>query len=113
MMRQCKPATLTVTAIAVSGLLTSFLPHRVDASSLTNRDQVTRQISVISGAERKTTDLSAGGVLKQFCPKGCVIRIDGDPKRDFVLEGRERVTVEDGLLYYEGEMPAEDQTAKK
>jgi len=74
------------------------------ASTLTNGDSQGRTITVIKGADRHTQEVEGGVQVKALCPDGCIVRLDNDPERDFILEGRERVTIEDGLLYYDGEI---------
>ena len=85
------------------------------ASTMVNADRVTRNILVIKGATRTPRALKPGATLKAICPQGCIVRIDKDANRDFVLEGNERVTIEGGLLYYDGELtkPATNKPQKQ
>lgn len=96
--------------ISLLALATGFigLPlQNAAATTLINADRNDRTISVIEGESRKTQTLKQGAVIENLCPDGCIVRIDGDPARDFILEGRERVTIENGLLYYDGEISPE------
>ena len=77
---------------------------------LTNADRDDYTITVIKGETRTTQTVKQGALVKGLCPDGCIVRLNDDPKRDFILEGRERVTIEDGLLYYDGEMPSKAQS---
>ncbi|MGI9421676.1 MAG: hypothetical protein ACR2PA_00605 [Hyphomicrobiaceae bacterium] len=91
---------------AVVMLAASTAPFAAVAATITNADRVDRSITIIVGNRRTTHALKAGGLLEELCTDGCVVRIDDDPKRDFILEGRERVSIEDGLMYYDGEVAA-------
>lgn len=95
-------AVLTLGA-GLSILSVGYAPA-VHATTLVNADRVTRNILVIKGATRIPHALKPGAVLKELCQDGCIVRIDEDANRDFVLEGTERVTIEGGLLYYDGEL---------
>ncbi len=85
------------------------------ASTMVNADRVTRNILIITGTSRTPQALQPGATVKDVCPQGCVVRIDEDANRDFVLEGNERVTIEGGLLYYDGELtkPAKKNSQNK
>ena len=85
-------------------LLSVGLQSAVQASTLINADRVSRKILVIKGDSRTPQTLEPGAVIKEICKDGCIVRIDEDANRDFVLEGTERVTIEGGLLYYDGEL---------
>jgi hypothetical protein len=87
--------------------------HAPLAATLTNADRAAREITIIIGDARKSQTVAGGGVVEDLCPEGCIVRIDNDAGRDFVLEGRERVTIEDGLLYYDGELAPKPAEAAK
>lgn len=74
------------------------------AATLANADATAHTITIINKTKRETKNLAPGGHLAEVCESGCIVRIDGSPEKDFVLEGSERVTVEGGLLYYDGEV---------
>lgn len=74
------------------------------AATLTNADRVAHSIMVIKDNVRQSHELRPGGLLEELCQDGCIVRIDGDPDKDFILEGSERVSIEGGLLYYDGEV---------
>ena len=87
-------------------LAVSSLTHHSTAATVTNGDRVTRKITVIMGTSRQTHELKPGGHLKDVCKRRCIVRLDDNDDKDFVLDGTERVTIEDGLLYYDGEVVA-------
>ena len=95
---------LAISLSAVVMLAASTANHAAVAATLTNADRIDRSITIIIGAQRTTHALKAGALLENLCTNGCIVRIDDDPKRDFILEGRERVSIEDGLMYYDGEL---------
>lgn len=108
MMRQTYLAFLLRAFLLTIGSLPALaLVHTAVAATLTNADRNDRTITVIKGAELRTEILKSGTLIKGLCPDGCIVRIDGNPDRDFILEGRERVTIENGLLYYDGEISPE------
>lgn len=78
--------------------------HHSIAATVTNGDRVTHTITIIMGTSRKTHELKPGGLLKDLCERRCIVRLDEKGDKDFVLDGSERVTIEDGLLYYDGEV---------
>jgi hypothetical protein len=54
-----------------------------------------------------------GETIRDFCAEGCVVRIDEDEARDFLIEGNERLSIEGGLVYFDGEVirQPEDEAA--
>ena len=85
-------------------LAASTAPWPTVAATITNADRVDHSLTIIRGDQRTTHALKGGALLENLCEKGCIVRIDDDPQRDFILEGRERVSIEDGLMYYDGEV---------
>ena len=77
------------------------------------RDRVARTIMVMKDSVRQTHELKPGGLLKELCQDGCIVRIDGDPDKDFILEGSERVSIERGLLFYDGEVAPKRDASKR
>ena len=110
MTRPTRPAGIALAITVMTGLVGTTLVGNACASALANADPVARGITIINGAVRQTQRVEPGALIQKLCLDGCIVRIDDDPKRDFVLEGRERVTIEDGLLYYDGEVAAEVTT---
>jgi len=108
-----KFGTVLSLSIGIASLSVGFLTA-AEASTMVNADRVTRNILVIQGSTRTPHELKPGAVMKDVCAQGCIVRIDKDANRDFVLEGTERVTIEGGLLYYDGELakpaPSKDKS---
>ena len=107
-----RSAHLATLACAAFALAVSSLAHHATAATLTNGDRVARTVTVIMGTTRQTHELKPGGLLKNLCKRRCIVRLDENGDKDFVLDGTERVTIEDGLLYYDGEVAAPQQPAK-
>ncbi len=102
-----------VCVFVIAAALTACTTQYLAAATLANADRIDRKLTVIKGSSRDSQTVKAGALIKEFCPDGCIVRINKDPQRDFILEGRERVTIEDGLLYYDGELAAETQVQDK
>ena len=83
------------------------------AASITNRDDVARALKIIEGSNTRDHQLAAGATLDDVCKDGCLVRIDGSADKDFVLEGTERVSIEGGLMYYDGEVTPKEKPADK
>lgn len=73
------------------------------AVTLKNNDQESYQVEVIAKSSARQFDLDAGNSMTDFCKTGCVIRLNGNAENEYSLEGSERVSIEGGLVYYDGE----------
>ena len=73
------------------------------AVTIKNNDQQSYQLEVIADGNRIKHDLPAGKALADVCKTGCVVRLNGSANDDYALEGSERVSIEGGLVYYDGE----------
>lgn len=71
---------------------------------LQNRDDVGRSVTIRAKSMRRRLDVGPGETIRDFCADGCVIRIDEDDARDFLIEGNERLSIEGGLVYFDGEV---------
>ncbi len=81
------------------------------ASTIVNRDSKEHKLTTIRGSTRKSFTLAPGGQVSDVCAEGCIIRLNDDVAADYILEGNELVSVEDGLMYFENELgnPISDQ----
>lgn len=79
-----------------------------EAQVLVNRDDQARSITVMAKSVRRRMDVGAGETLRDFCADGCVVRVDGDEARDFLIEGNEQLSIEQGLIYFDGEIIKKD-----
>jgi hypothetical protein len=85
-------ALLSVPAFAVSAAVT-----------LVNRDDKDHKLTVIEDGGAKSTDhiLKPTQMLEGICEKGCVIRINDSAKEEYELEAGDKVSIEEGFLYYD------------
>jgi hypothetical protein len=74
-----------------------------NAAALTNRDSSTVNVEVMFKSSRLLHELAPNKSLSGFCGDGCIVRLNGSADNDYELEGTERVSIEGGLLYYDGE----------
>ncbi len=72
------------------------------ASSITNRDDKDRKITVIEGKTTKDHVLAPSAALEGICLQGCVVRLNDSQNDEYELKGSEIVSIEDGYLYYDG-----------
>ncbi|MBS0244827.1 MAG: hypothetical protein JSS20_21870, partial [Proteobacteria bacterium] len=73
------------------------------AVTLVNRDDKDHKLTVIEDAGAKTTEhtLKPSQVLEGFCDKRCVIRINDNEEDEYELQPGDKVSIEEGYLYYE------------
>ncbi|MDX2155825.1 MAG: hypothetical protein SFW09_04865 [Hyphomicrobiaceae bacterium] len=92
-----KAAVAPLLALAVwsSGAIASV--------SLTNRDDKDHKLTIVEDAGAKTTEhnLKPMQVLEGICPKGCIVRIDDSEEDEYELEAGDKVSIEEGYLYYD------------
>lgn len=75
----------------------------IAAVTLVNRDDKDHKLTVIEESGTKTTDhiLKPSQVLEGICEKGCVIRINDSEEDEYELEAGDKVSIEEGYLYYD------------
>lgn len=78
------------------------------ASTITNGDTVTYTLSIEEKSERKSETLPPGEQLTEICSSRCVVKLEGVEDSEWRLEGDERVTIEGGLMYYDGQVGGPD-----
>ena len=102
---------MAVVALAALAQLSS---DPAAAATLTNNDKTTYKIDVVRKGSPESHELAPGKVIARFCATGCVIRLNGSADDEYELEGTERVSIEGGLVYYDGEeiTKADDKTKK-
>jgi len=86
-------------------------PSLATAATITNADRSAYDIEIVEGTETSTKRLEPSALLNNICPGGCVIRLNGDRKAEYILDGTERVSIEDGLVYYDGAVQAPEGEA--
>ncbi len=95
-------------ALVFALLLSLFQPLTARnslAATLVNTDQRTHQLTVLGAGPGGVLNVAPGERLHKVCPEGCVLRLNGSSEHDYLIEGPELISIEDGTLYYEGEHP--------
>jgi hypothetical protein len=72
------------------------------AVTITNRDEQDHKVTVIEGEIKADHLLKPSQTLNGICAKGCTIRLNDNEDDEYLLEGDDVVSIEDGSLYYEG-----------
>ncbi|MEM9029173.1 MAG: hypothetical protein AAGC70_12470 [Pseudomonadota bacterium] len=72
------------------------------SATISNGDAKTYQLRVTGKSGSRSEMLGPGKTIREICTKGCVVRLNDDPNNEWELEGDERVTIEDGLVFYDG-----------
>ena len=93
---------------AAIGLTIAGATFPASAASITNRDDRDRSLTIIEGNARQAHVLKPAGVVDGVCLKGCIVRIGESENDEYVLEGSEIVSIEDGYLYYDGPVTGSD-----
>lgn len=98
-----------VSKIATGAIAVMLFVDAAHAASITNRDERDHKVTIkVEGESAREQVLKSNGVLSDICPKGCVIRLNDKEADEYELEGPDVVSIEDGLLYYDGpEAPTE------
>lgn len=73
------------------------------AISLVNRDDKDHKLTVIEDGGAKSSDhiLKPSQLLEGVCANGCVVRLNDNEEDEYQLEAGDRVSIEEGYLYYE------------
>lgn len=80
------------------------------AATVSNAGTAAVEVSTIGdGNARATLSIPGGEVREDVCPNGCILTLVGVDDADYTLEGDERVTIENGKLYYDGPIIAPDE----
>jgi hypothetical protein len=90
---------MALTVCAIAALL---MTSAAQAATVTNRDHQGIRVLIIEDTVRQDKVLSSGKVIDGVCQKGCIIRLNDSDDTEYELEGSERVSVEEGFLYYDG-----------
>jgi len=83
----------------------SVLP--ATAAVIGNKDGDAYKLTILENGKRTTLDIAAGGQLIDVCERGCTVILVGVKDGSYTLpEGNEIVTIEEGVLFYDGAVPA-------
>ncbi|MDX2287872.1 MAG: hypothetical protein NW217_03510 [Hyphomicrobiaceae bacterium] len=95
-------------AAAVSAAAALLPLEPLMAAVLANSGEQPQEVIVIEGAERTPLNVKPGERITGLCLKGCIVSLVGIEDGDYVLaEGNEIVSVENGLMFYDGAEPPE------
>jgi len=101
---------LVAAAIIVVGVGASVPVTAAMAATVSNAGREAVEVSTIGdGNARATLSIPGSDVRKDVCPTGCILTLVGVDDADYTLEGDERVTIENGKLYYDGPIIAPDE----
>ncbi len=89
--------------VASLALAATFVCTPAKAVTLTNLDTKTHAVEVRTKSARRSHQLPPTETLSRFCEDGCIIRLNDSSDDDYILEGTERISIEGGLVYYDGE----------
>ena len=80
-----------------------LLQPEASAATLRNGDATAHMVKIVRrGKADEEVTVAPGAVRKELCQDGCILRLTGDGNNDYKLEGTERVSIEGGLVYYDG-----------
>ncbi len=71
------------------------------AASVTNRDAREHKLTVLSTKDADSRVLMPNEAWRNFCLKGCIVRLNGDENATYELDGSDVVSIEDGFIYYD------------
>jgi hypothetical protein len=96
-------ASWPLAALTFAALLAFPALSASAAVTLVNRDDKDHKLTVIEEGGAKSTDhiLKPSQMLEGICEKGCVIRINDSDEEEYELEAGDKVSIEEGFLYYD------------
>jgi hypothetical protein len=102
-------ASRPLAALTFAALLALQAFSASAAVTLVNRDDKDHKLTVIEDGGAKSTDhvLKPSQMLEGICEKGCVIRINDSDEEEYELEAGDKVSIEEGFLYYDEPAPAQ------
>lgn len=90
------------------------VPIRADAANISNKDGKAYEVTIEERGSHSTHEVAPGESLDGVCLRGCVVILGGVEDGAYRLpEGNEIVTIEEGVLFYDGAIAArpEEDTA--
>ncbi|MEM1306224.1 MAG: hypothetical protein AAGG99_01755 [Pseudomonadota bacterium] len=96
--------------VLVVGLTGATLATHAHAATIINADAKSYTLTIVANDERSSATIAPDQSLDDVCPDGCIVSIEGKTDATYVLEGREQVTIQDGLLYWDRTLPTPETT---
>ena len=92
-------------ATAIVGPVSSAAVTPAAAATVRNGDAQTYKLQVIVESKPpRAIEIGPRTEAKDVCPDGCILRITDDGNNDYILDGSEQVSIENGVVYYDGEV---------
>ncbi len=92
---------LVSAAIGAGGLVLPAEP--ANAAMITNSDSRSYTLTIEERGTKSTIEVAAGAIIEGVCLEGCLVTLGGVEDGSYRLpEGDEIVTIEQGLLFYDG-----------
>lgn len=93
------------TVIAIAAVALGPFPFvSAEAATITNTDSMPHTVTVENTTPPQVHAIAPQSQKKDICPAGCVVKLDGHEDR-YIVEGGELLSIEDGTLYYDGNLP--------
>lgn len=75
-----------------------------------NKDGNSYKLTIEEAGKQSSHEVAAGGQLEDVCLKGCIVILEGVDDGTYRLpEGNEIVTIEEGVLFYDGAVAAKPE----
>jgi len=88
-------------------VLCALSPWPGFAAVIGNKDGDAYKVTIKEDGKQTTHDIAVGGQLIGVCERGCTVTLEGVKDGSYSLpEGNEIVTIEEGVLFYDGAVPA-------
>ena len=84
----------------------------VMAATIANHDDKEHNLTIIEGEAKAVQVLKPMQVLEKVCPRGCIVRLDGDEEDEYELEATDMVSIEEGNMYYDTPTGSGSEPAK-
>jgi len=96
-------ASWPLSAITFAAVLIGPTVAAMASVTLVNRDEKDHKLTILEDEGAKTTEqvLKPSQVLEGICEKGCVIRLNDSEEDEYELEPNDKVSIEEGYLYYD------------
>lgn len=103
---------LVSAAFGAGGLVLSAGPS--NAAMITNSDSRSYTLTIEERGTKSTVEIAAGATVEAVCLEGCLVTLgDIDDGSYRLPEGDEIITIEQGLLFYDGAIARRSNSDQK